>query len=401
MMEQNSESIVLTMMQKKQTITDEDRQRLLDTFKRINVNNIWSKVENVNDFHAQRFESGNVNDICLCTLSENFCHQQRSSAGYNDGDFIKIVVKFYTTFDWLAIDPIERAIINAIVSLNGFSPKLLFIDDKCQIDEYVEARHYNYDDDCDDKTVRLMARQLANFHSIDPIPISRAGFDRWLAMQDDKENEFFQLIWKDKVHLKMIEQNPEFKEKYYDLIASMDMESDEEFLKKLINKVDSPLLFSHNDLNRQNRLVKFDDNGQKQIYFIDLDFSNYGWRGLDLGRYFSNYRHHDDMFGNEGFSDDQQMNLFLDEYRCELSKHHSSEWLKDERNSLEHLRDEAKIFTLKAYSVDAGFGVMMFVQNPTSDKFLITTKNRYEGFLQLKKRFTDDGTIARILGDEN
>lgn len=59
-----------------------------------------------------------------------------------------------------------------------------------------------------------MARQLANFHSIDPIPISRAGFDRWLAMQDDKENEFFQLIWKDKVHLKMIEQNPEFKEKY-------------------------------------------------------------------------------------------------------------------------------------------------------------------------------------------
>lgn len=56
MMEQNSESIVLTMMQKKQTITDEDRQRLLDTFKRINVNNIWSKVENVNDFHAQRFE---------------------------------------------------------------------------------------------------------------------------------------------------------------------------------------------------------------------------------------------------------------------------------------------------------------------------------------------------------
>nr|XP_046913632.1 LOW QUALITY PROTEIN: probable ethanolamine kinase A [Dermatophagoides farinae] len=181
----------------------------------------------------------------------------------------------------------------------------------------------------------------------------------------------------------------------------MDMESDREFLKKLINKVDSPLLFSHNDLNRQNRLVKFDDNGQKQIYFIDLDFTNYGWRGLDLGRYFSNYRHHDDMFGNEGFPDDQQMNLFLDEYRCELSKHHSSEWLKDERNSLEHLRDEAKIFTLKAYSVDAGFGVMMFVQNPTSDKFLITTKNRYEGFLQLKKRFTDDGTIARILGDEN
>ncbi|OTF83529.1 Choline/ethanolamine kinase-like protein, partial [Euroglyphus maynei] len=140
----------------------------------------------------------------------------------------------------------------------------------------------------------------------------------------------------------------------------MDMEKDGEFLKELVDKIGTQLIVSHNDFNRENRLVKFDENGQKRIYYIDLDFCNFNYRGYDLGRYFSNYRHHDNMFGNEGFPCDQEMDLFLNEYRNELAKGQSSEWLNDPKNSLEHFRDEAKIFTLKAYLIDAGFGVMIF-----------------------------------------
>ncbi|KAH9425058.1 hypothetical protein DERP_011786 [Dermatophagoides pteronyssinus] len=396
-MEQNNEPI-FSVIPKKSTITDDDRQRLLNIFKRMNTNIVWSKVENFNDFHAERFKTGNVNDICWCKLSDEFCQQKRSE-GYKDQDFIGIVVKFYTEFDWFKVNSIERAVINTIISSKGFSPKLLFIDDKCQVDEYIEGRHYNYDDDCDENTVRKLAKELAQFHSINPVPISRFGFDQWIAMEDDKESDFYKILCVEKLHLKMIEQNPEFKAKYYDIIASMDMEKDNELLKKTVKKIGTQLILSHNDFNRQNRLIQFDKNGNKRIYFIDLDFTNYYYRGLDLGRYFSNYRHHDDMFGNEGFPDDNEMDLFLNEYRMELSKSQSSEWLNDPKNSLEHFRDESKIFTLKAYSIDAGFAVMMFVQNPTTDKFLIIAKNRYEGFLQLKKRFTDDGTIPRILAE--
>ena len=118
------------------------------------------------------------------------------------------------------------------------------------------------------------------------------------------------------------------------------MESDGEFLKKLINKVNSPLVFSHNDLNRQNRLVKFDDNGQKQIYFIDLDFTNYGWRGLDLGRYFSNYRHHDDMFGAESFPTDHEMDIFLNEYRHEMVRKLKCNNTNNNNDDHDHWMDE-------------------------------------------------------------
>ncbi|OTF69479.1 hypothetical protein BLA29_009865 [Euroglyphus maynei] len=56
-MEQNDEmTAMFEMIQKKSIISDEDQQRLLETFKRINVNNIWSTVENVDDFHAEQVE---------------------------------------------------------------------------------------------------------------------------------------------------------------------------------------------------------------------------------------------------------------------------------------------------------------------------------------------------------
>lgn len=54
-MEQNNEPI-FSVIPKKSTITDDDRQRLLNIFKRMNTNIVWSKVENFNDFHAERFK---------------------------------------------------------------------------------------------------------------------------------------------------------------------------------------------------------------------------------------------------------------------------------------------------------------------------------------------------------
>ena len=75
---------------------------------------------------------------------------------------------------------------------------------------------------------------------------------------------------------------------------------------------------------------------------MDFDYSTYNYRGYDLGRYFSNYRHTDDMFGNEGFPRDEQMGLFLNEYRLECAKVQGDHYLKLEINSLEQLIKEAK-----------------------------------------------------------
>lgn len=71
-----------------------------------------------------------------------------------------------------------------------------------------------------------------------------------------------------------------------------------------------------------------------------LIISNY--LGIDLGRYFSNYRHLDDMFGNETIPSDAEMGIFLEEYRLGCSQVQGEHYLKQEINSMKQLLKETK-----------------------------------------------------------
>lgn len=109
---------------------------------------------------------------------------------------------------------------------------------------------------------------------------------------------------------------------------------------------------------------------------IDFDYSNYCFRGRDLGRYFSTFRHHDDLFGDEGFPNIKEMDIFLNKYRKEfintfenINQYHF--WIKDTRNSITSLHDEVKVFTMAAYLDDTSFGLWMFMENPEIEKYLV------------------------------
>lgn len=83
---------------------------------------------------------------------------------------------------------------------------------------------------------------------------------------------------------------------------------------------------------------------------VDFDYSTYNFRGYDLGRYFSNYRHVlDNMFSNEGFPSDEEMYLFLNEYQTECSKVQGKFYLEQEINSIEQLVKEVKGTQFTAY----------------------------------------------------
>lgn len=135
------------------------------------------------------------------------------------------------------------------------------------------------------------------------------------------------------------------------------------FLNPLLKKIPYSLVFQHGDFNRGNRIVpNVRREGEPRLYLLDFDFSAYGVRGRDLGRYFSNYRHHDDMFGDEGFpEDDQELELFLRAYQLESAKLNGDGYLQDPINSLEHLIMESKAYTLQAYLTDAFFGLFMMI----------------------------------------
>jgi len=64
------------------------------------------------------------------------------------------------------------------------------------------------------------------------------------------------------------------------------LKSEIEFLKKIIIPLNSPVVFSHNDLLSGNFMY----NPQtKRFYVIDFEYANYNYRGFDLGNHFSEW----------------------------------------------------------------------------------------------------------------
>src|SRR5699024_8669503 len=112
------------------------------------------------------------------------------------------------------------------------------------------------------------------------------------------------------------------------------------------------------------KVTNADGSTSKELFLVDFDYATYNYRGYDLGRYFSNYRHEEDMFGNEGFPADEEMNLFLDAYREECGRLQGDHYLQAEINSIEQLIKEAKVFALKAFS-EYVFCIMMYTLDPT------------------------------------
>ena len=57
-------------------------------------------------------------------------------------------------------------------------------------------------------------------------------------------------------------------------------------MQQEIDKLNSPIVFCHNDLFHGNMIV--DDNA-RQLKFIDYEYSGYNYRGFDLGAFLAEW----------------------------------------------------------------------------------------------------------------
>lgn len=155
-------------------------------------------------------------------------------------------------------------------------------------------------------------------------------------------------------------------------LAEFDLVALEKFLKEIRKDCQPPLVFSHSDFNRGNRIVtkRTDKNGNivSRIQLVDFDYSTTNYRGTDIGRFFSSYKHTDDNFGNEPFPTDEEMKLFLEEYRTECVSIMGDSYDKDPINSIEQMIKEAKIYALVGIFVDFWFCLLMYCRQYNTDK---------------------------------
>ncbi|CAG2103512.1 unnamed protein product, partial [Medioppia subpectinata] len=197
----------------------------------------------------------------------------------------------------------------------------------------VNSHYFNASDDLNPKTVALLAQKLAKMHSQDmPIPKDRTEvymrmiFEEWLK-EPDIESLRHGLVRR------------EIQKNNLKTLMSTDLVAEMAWVREVMVSLNSPVVFSHNDLNRRNILVT-NNNSDVDVYIIDFDWSCYMYRGADLGDYFVNWCQQD--YGPEVFPTDDQMLVFIDAYIRELTAINGNSFAQLEINSRQRLIKEAK-----------------------------------------------------------
>ena len=147
----------------------------------------------------------------------------------------------------------------------------------------------------------------------------------------------------------------EIKKHKYPIMSKYPVDLNEEFdwLIRTMKSLNSPIVMSHNDLNRRNILVREDDESKEMdIFLIDFDWANYNWRGLDISQYFAFYRQKESDFGYVEFPSDEKMSVFIDAYIEGMTKTFGESYAKQEINSRQQLIKEAKVFALFSHIKD-------------------------------------------------
>ena len=68
-----------------------------------------------------------------------------------------------------------------------------------------------------------------------------------------------------------------------------DLGPEVEWLLRTVAGLGSPVVFSHNDINTGNILVKEDSECSDPVVLIDYEFSSYNYRGFDLANHFNEW----------------------------------------------------------------------------------------------------------------
>ncbi|KAJ8657478.1 hypothetical protein O0I10_006780 [Lichtheimia ornata] len=148
------------------------------------------------------------------------------------------------------------------------------------------------------------------------------------------------------------------------------MRSEMEELITLLEQLDSPVVFSHNDLLYGN--IIFDDE-KEDASFIDYEYGSYAFRGFDIGNHFNEFASFDCDYSKYPSKDFQ-----LQWFEWYLTEYNG---VKPSQQELEHVYREVEGFSLASHYY---WGLWALVQATISDidfdylNYAILRFNEYE-----------------------
>jgi choline/ethanolamine kinase len=166
------------------------------------------------------------------------------------------------------------------------------------------------------------------------------------------------------------------------------MQSEIEWLEEAVSKVDSAIVFCHNDLQEGN--IMFDD-AKQTIRFIDFEYGSYNYRGFDIANHFCEwtfdyqgepnfpYFKHEPRF----FPSKAQQQVFFRNYLSVWNPPLSTSKLEQE---VLKLFKEVQLFTLASHLLWSLWGIIQSAQSDIEFGFLEYAQLRFKEYNTLKDK---------------
>lgn len=178
--------------------------------------------------------------------------------------------------------------------------------------------------------MQKLAKQIARFHHL-KVPINKTA-----NMYIQKIPQMVEEARKNCPEISLIDSLP------LPTLQSFDLLKEYTYLMEVVEKLKSPVVFSHNDFRSSNILFATDTS---EVLLVDFESNSYGPRGFDLATFLLEWGR-EKLFETSElvFPDDKTLSIFLKLYIEEVDKI-VPEYAQNEKNSLQtHLKETKTMF---------------------------------------------------------
>ncbi|KAK6941641.1 hypothetical protein RJ641_027018 [Dillenia turbinata] len=246
------------------------------------------------------------------------------------------------------------------LSAAGFGAKLLGVFGNGMVQSFIHARTLTAADMRKPKIAAEIAKQLRKFHQVE-IPGSKLP-QLW--------NDIFKFF----ETASALEFDESEKQKKYESISFQEVRKELNVLKDLMDPLNAPVVFSHNDLLSGNLMLNDDED---KLYFIDFEYGSYSYRGYDIGNHFNEYA---------GYECDYSLNPTKEE-QYHFFRHYLQPEKPEEvpENELEALYVETSAFKLASHIYWALWALIQAKMSPIDFDYLEYFFLRYNEYKREKE----------------
>ncbi|KAL1357260.1 hypothetical protein HN51_009206 [Arachis hypogaea] len=244
----------------------------------------------------------------------------------------------------------------------GFGAKWLGIFGNGMVQSFINAHTLSPSDMREPKLAAKIANALRRFHHLE-VPGSR-------------EPQLWNDVWKFFEKASTLKFDDSEKQKAYDTISFKEVHNEIVELQELTDCLNSPVIFSHNDLLSGNIMVNAEED---KVYIIDYEYASYNYRGFDIGNHFAEYAGFDCDF--ELYPNMNQQYHFFRHYIQPDRPNEVSE--KD----LETFYVEANTYALASHLFWSLWGIIQARMSPIDFDYLGYFFLRYNEYKRRKESF--------------